>query len=128
MNVSTMSAVAATEILASSDLPSLMNLSSARLGKKYRLLTDLLDRHSVSFVPCSAGTFVLARVAPHAKTWNDEDAIVGELRHAGVLVAPGRTYHVPEMGWARICFAIDDEEFQEALRRIDIVFSSLQRK
>ena len=127
MNVSTLSAVFASELLASPILPLLLSLSSARLSKRYNLLTNLLNRHSISYIPCNAGTFVLARIAPHAETWDDEDALVGRLQRAGVMVAPGRRYYVPERGWARICFAVEDGWFQEAIRRMDAVFASIRR-
>ncbi len=124
MNVSTLSAVFAAELLATPRLPALIALNSTRLSIKYDLLKKLLDRHGIDYVPCNAGTFVLARIAPHAETWEDEDAWVGRLRQAGVIVGSGRTYHVPEKGWARICFAIEDCQFQEAVRRMEGVFAA----
>ena len=124
MNVSTLSAIFAAELLATPRLSSLIELNSTRLSMRYDLLKDLLDRYGIYYVPSNAGTFVLARIAPHAESWEDEDAFMGRLRQAGVIVGSGRTYHMPEKGWARIGFAIDDSQFQEAVRRMEVVFEA----
>ena len=124
MNVSTLSAVVAAELLASSALPELLRLNSARLGQRYRLLTDLLKRHDIAYMPCNAGIFVLIEIASLAKSKEEEDVVVERLRQAGVAVAPGSIYSMPEKGWARICFSVEDGCFQEALNRMDIFFAS----
>lgn len=67
---------------------------------------------------------MLVRVAPHAVSWNEECAMVERLRHAGVAVAPGRTYHMSEKGWVRISFAIEDVLFQKAIKRLETVLAS----
>lgn len=121
-----MSAVCATEVLASPSLPLLISQITERLEERYRLLSHLLDHHDVEYVPCNAGIFILVRIAPRAECQEDEDAAVSLLREAGIAVAPGSMYHMPEIGWARICFAVEDGKFHEAMRRLDTVFASRQ--
>lgn len=124
MNVSTLSAVIAVELLASSILPELLRLNSARLGERYRALTNLLKYHDIAYMPCNAGIFVLIKIAPLAKSKEEEDAVVERLWQAGVAVASGSTYSMPEKGWARICFSVEDKCFHEALHRMDKFFAS----
>ena len=127
MNVSTLSAVVAVEILASPTLPELQHLNSARLRERYRALTDFLKQHGIVYSPCSAGIFVLIKIAPMAKSKEEEDVVVERLWEAGVAVASGCTYSMPEKGWARICFALEDECFQEVLNRMDMFFGSRRK-
>lgn len=84
----------------------------------------MLDRYSIRYMSCNAGVSVLARVAPHALSWDDECAMVDRLRHAGVAVAPGRAYHMCEKGWVRISFAVEDVAFHKAMNRLETVFAS----
>lgn len=123
MNVSTLSSVFAVELLSSPTVSSLVRSSSERLGRKYFMLTTMLNRCGISYVPCNAGVSVLAKVAPGAVSWDDECAMVDRLRHAGVAVAPGRTYHMFEKGWVRISFAVEDVLFHEAIRRLGTVLA-----
>ena len=76
-------------------------------------------------MPCNAAPFVLARVVPYAKKWEDEDEIAESFRRVGILVAMGRSYHVPEKGWARICFAVEQRCLEEALGRMEGVLLSV---
>ena len=124
MNVSTLSAVIAVELLASSTLPELLRLNSACLGDRYRALTNLLKHHGIAYMPCNAGIFVLIQIAPLAKSKEDEDAVIERLWQAGVAVSSGSTYSMREKGWARICFSAEDKCFQEALNRMDKFFAS----
>ena len=49
-----------------------------------------------------------------------------KLKDVGVLVSPGRGYHVPETnkGWMRVGFAVEKPRLEEALRRMATVFST----
>lgn len=127
MNVSTLSVVVATELLVSPALPSLVALNSARLAEAYKLITCVFKRHGIRYFPCNAGTFVLARLAPNAQSWDDEAAVVQKLEQAGVLVGSGRRYHVHDKGWARVCFAVERAVLEEALRRMETVFTQVKR-
>ena len=121
MNVSTLSAVFATELLASPDLPSLVALNSARLAEAYSVLTSFLKRNGISYLPCNVGPFILVRLAPDAQSWDDEAAVVQEFQRAGVLVGSGQRYHVQEKGWTRISFAVEKAVLEEAMRRMQTV-------
>ena len=124
MNVSTLSVVFATSLLSSPSLPSLIVLNSTRLADAYQLLTSFLTSHGIQYFPCNAGPFVLARFAPNARSWDDEAAAIEEFQTAGVLLGAGRRYHVHEMGWARVCFAVETAVLKEAMRRLEAVFMS----
>lgn len=126
MNVSTLSAVFATSLLSSPSLPSLVALNSTRLADAYKVLTSFLKSHGIHYFPCNAGPFVLARLAPNAQSWDEEAAAIEGLHKAGVLVGAGRRYHVHEMGWARLSFAVDMAVLKEVTRRLGTVFMSVK--
>lgn len=75
-------------------------------------------------MPCNAGLFLFARLAPRAWTWRDEAEIVGRLKRAGVVVSSGRSYHdaESEVGWCRIAFAVEPSALEAAVARMDFVF------
>ena len=125
MNVSTLSTVFVTELLASAKLPSLLALNSARLAEGYRLIISFFNCHDISYFPCNAGPVVLAKFVPNADTWDDEAAVVQILQQQGVLVGAGRRYHAHEKGWVRICFAVERRVLEEAIRRMEIAFTLL---
>ena len=60
-----------------------------------------------------------------AKTsWVWELQQIERLRDAGVLVSPGRAFHIAawprEEGWVRITFAVEEGQLREGLRRIEV--------
>lgn len=118
---SSLSVTATTALLKSPSLPDLIKLNTARLGEAYKLMTSLFKRHGIEYIPANAGLFILAKLAPNAKTWDDEARMVKTLKEAGVLVSPGKVYHVDEKekGWARLIFAVDPSMLKEALRRLE---------
>lgn len=85
-------------------------------------MTSLFKKHHVEYFPCNAGLFILAKIVPHGGTWEKELEIVGLFRKHGVLVGPGRRYHVREPGWARISFAMEKEVLDMAIERMERVF------
>jgi gliotoxin/aspirochlorine biosynthesis aminotransferase len=123
---SSLSAVFVSNLLTSSELLKLIALNSARLAKAYASLTELLRRHDIPYIPANAGIYLLAKIAPHAASWEDEAAAVQRFREAGVLVSAGKGYHGPEAekGWARIGFAVEESSMAEALQRIDSMLST----
>ncbi|CAD6592041.1 MAG: hypothetical protein ASARMPRED_005950 [Alectoria sarmentosa] len=121
MNVSTLSTVFASALLSSESLPALVKLNSVRLAEAYDTLTSFFDRHGIYYIPCNAGHFVLAKLAPQASSGDDEAALIIRLGEAGVLVSPGRAYHVGESGWARVSFAVERATLKEAIRRMKCV-------
>ncbi|KAF6240569.1 hypothetical protein HO173_001239 [Letharia columbiana] len=118
MNVSTLSTVFASALLSSESLPELVKLNSVRLAEAYNTLTSFFDRYGIYYIPCHAGHFMLAKLAPQASSWDDEAALIIRLGEAGVLVSPGQAYHVVEKGWARVSFAVERATLKEAIRRM----------
>jgi DNA-binding transcriptional MocR family regulator len=120
--ISSLSAIFTTALLSSPTLPFLITLNSARLAESYILITSFFVRYRIRYIPVNAGLTIFARLAPAAKTWDDESRMVQKLKNAGVLVSAGRTYHgvQKEKGWARLSFSIEQSRLREALRRIEI--------
>ncbi|ROW17439.1 hypothetical protein VPNG_00941 [Cytospora leucostoma] len=123
--ISALSSLFVTSLLSSPELPSLIALNSERLSAAYTLLTTFFREIGIPYVPCNAGLFVFARLAPKAVTWEDEAATASKLREAGVLVSEGRAYHGPEgeKGWMRVGFAVEEGQLREAVRRMRGVLS-----
>ena len=125
---SALSAIATTALLQHPELPALVQLHKKRLAENYSVLTATLARHSIPYIPCNAGLYVFAQVAPGAKTWEEEREAVARLKERGVLVSAGQAYHGPESdrGWARIGFAVSRPVLEEALRRLDSVYQNMK--
>ena len=62
----------------------------------------------------------MAKIAPDASSWEDENAIVQALKGLGVWVSPGRGQHMPEYakGWARLTFTLNPAKMNDALARM----------
>ena len=120
-NISTLSALLVAELLASSKLSSLMELNSERLSAAYRLFTSFLKRHDIPFRPCNMVPFILAKPDPHAKSWDDEAAVIQGLQDVGVIVGSGKSNHMPEeeQGWVKVNFALKNEVMEEAFTRAE---------
>lgn len=121
--ISSLSTIFVTHLLTSPQLPSLVALNSSRLASAYEMLVAFLKKHMIPYIPCNAGLYVLARLAPDAQSWADEAAMATKCKDAGVLLSPGRAYHGPEdaKGWMRIGFSVETSVLQEALRRLESV-------
>lgn len=128
MQVSTLTSTFVTSLITATNLDELMKLNSRRLAEAYRSLTTLFKDCGIPYIPCNAGLYVFARIAPEANTWEEEDEVVTELKQVGVLVSSGKAYHGPESekGWARVGFAVEPSELKEAIRRMRGVFMSAQ--
>jgi len=128
VNVSTMSTVSAAALLRSSELPSILQLNSERLATNYNQLTSFFRQCDIEYLPCNAGFFVMARLVPFAKTWDDEAELVQKLSENGVLVGGGRGYHVHEPGWARVSFGVQTEVLDKAIKRMKKVFQTVKNE
>ena len=119
--ISALSTICVTALLSSPQLASLVSLNAQRLAAAYTRLTACFKRHGIQYMPCNAGLFVFAKLALHATTWEEEAHMVSKLKEAGVLVSAGRGYHGPESekGWMRVGFATEEDELEEAIRRVD---------
>lgn len=71
----------------------------------------------------------MAKFAPLAQSWADEADACCQYQQAGVLVSPGRAYHMPEdqKGWMRVSFAVEKTLLEEAGTRITRVFQRLEQ-
>ena len=71
---------------------------------------------------------MIARLAPKAAEWEDENNVVARLKEADVVVSAGKNYHGPEAekGWCLVGFAVETEVLDEAIRRMDNVFTAQQ--
>jgi len=107
-----------------------MSQNAEKLAAAYSTMTDFLDTYAIPYVPANAGLYVFARIAPDARTWEDEAKMVDELKSAGVVVSPGKAYHGPESqkGWARVLFALETEQLAEAIRRMKTVYEPRKRR
>ncbi|THC96861.1 hypothetical protein EYZ11_003685 [Aspergillus tanneri] len=98
-----------------------MLLNCQRLAESYDQVTRWLTRHWFPFIPATAGLYVLARLAPHAATWDQEAEVLLKIKAAGVLLVSGRSFHLQErqMGWFRIVISVKPHILEEALRRME---------
>ncbi|KAL1956837.1 hypothetical protein VTO42DRAFT_6787 [Malbranchea cinnamomea] len=112
----------ATTLLSSQGLPFLITMNSARLAESYIRVTSFFLQHGIEYIPASAGLSIFARLAPRAKTWEDEALMVAKLKDAGVLVHAGRDCRGmrKEKGWVRLTFSLQEDRLNEALRRMEV--------
>jgi aspartate/methionine/tyrosine aminotransferase len=120
--MSSLTAIAATSLLNSPQLPGLLALNATRLAYAYTRMTSFLKEHDFRYIPTTMGPYIFVKLAPKAETWDDEAAAVKSCKDAGVSVSAGRSYHVieSEKGWARLTFAIDPKKLDIALGRLAI--------
>jgi aspartate/methionine/tyrosine aminotransferase len=127
VHVSALSTVFAKEVLASAQLPALLSLSANRLRVSYITLTTAFRAAGIEYFPCNTTVFLLARLAPHATSWEEEMMAFRAYMQAGVSLVPGKAYHMPEgqKGWMRVTFAVTADELVEGISRIEQVYRSL---
>lgn len=118
--LSALTTIFVTSLLTSPELPRLIALNSQRLAHAYETLTAFLRDQGIPYHPCNAGLYIYVKIAPRATTWEEEAEVVSKLKSEGVLVSSGRAYHGPESekGWARVGFAVQEHQLQEAIRRM----------
>ncbi|KAI1647341.1 putative ACC synthase [Daldinia loculata] len=121
--MSSLTAIAVTHLLTSQELPGLLALNSQRLADAYAKVTSMLKRRGIQYIPGNMGPFLFARLAPYASKDDEEAEFVIGCKAAGVNISPGRGYHVPEgeKGWARINFALQEDQLAEGLQRLAAV-------
>lgn len=80
-------------------------------------------RHGIKYIPVNAGLSIFARLAPNARSRDEEMEIVQHLKNAGVVVNnAGGSFHktFKEKGWVRMSFSIEPNQLHEALTRIEL--------
>lgn len=119
--VSSLTAIATAALLNSPKLQSLIDLSARRLSESCKRVTSFLQENGIEYSAVSHGPFIFARIMREAQTWEEEDEAIACLKEAGVMLSPGRAYHVCEgdKGWARITFAVKSEVLESALQRLE---------
>ncbi|CZT16517.1 related to 1-aminocyclopropane-1-carboxylate synthase, and related proteins [Ramularia collo-cygni] len=120
--ISSLAANVTAGMLSSPQLPCLMAQGTRKLRQSYSQITAWLEAHNFTYVPVTGGICILARLAPHAQSWEDEAAIVQKIKAAGVVVGAGRTYHLREheKGWCRLVFAVPSSVLKAALCRMEV--------
>ncbi|KAH7303239.1 1-aminocyclopropane-1-carboxylate synthase 7 [Stachybotrys elegans] len=118
--MSSLTAIAATALLTSPELPTIMAKNSERLEKAYTKITSMLRGRRIDWMP-SNGPFLFAKLLPDAQD-EDEERLVQACKKAGVSISMGRSYHVleHEKGWARLNFALPPDRLDEALTRLAV--------
>ncbi|KAL1604778.1 putative secondary metabolism biosynthetic enzyme [Paraconiothyrium brasiliense] len=128
--ISSLSTIVVKSLLTSPKLPGLITQNAKKLAAAYSTMTSFLDSYAIPYVPANAGLYVFAKIAPDAQTWEDEANMADKLKSAGVVVSSGKAYHVPESqkGWARVLFALEEEQLAEAIRRMQTVYEGRKRR
>ncbi|KAL2842716.1 pyridoxal phosphate-dependent transferase [Aspergillus pseudoustus] len=84
--VSALTTLCTTALLTSPALADLVKVNRERLAESYKAVTDVLQAHSVQYIPAMAGLFVFARLKPNA-TAKDETNFQQRLRIAGIIIS-----------------------------------------
>ncbi|POS71436.1 hypothetical protein DHEL01_v210172 [Diaporthe helianthi] len=120
--VSSLTAICATALLTSPSLSSLLQRNASRLAEAYGKLVDFFMLHDIEYLPVSHGPFVFARIAGrHLTSWDEETEAIQCFKDAGVVLSPGKAYHMNEheKGWSRITFAVVPQQLDAALSRLE---------
>ena len=127
VHVSTLSTVASKAILCSPGLSDLLELNSKRLAEAYLEVSTFFKSSDIAYIPCNSAIFMLAKLAPLAKSQMEEMATFRQYIQAGVMVAPGWAYHITDSqrGWMRVSFAVSHESLQKGLQRIKLVYDKV---
>ena len=98
-----------------------------RLNESYNELTFGLKNLSIPYIPASAGIFCVIdlRFLLKGNTWSAEDDLQVELVKLGIVFTPGKSFHFPEPGYFRICFAwVPKYSIYELIRRLSVLIDS----
>ncbi|TEY61173.1 hypothetical protein BOTCAL_0173g00060 [Botryotinia calthae] len=121
---SSLSALLLTHILNSAELPALLSKNNELLAKSYDLLSSILTRLGIEFLPANASFVVFAKFVKDAKSWEDEATLVQGLKQYKVIVSAVREFGgaEEEKGWVRITLAVPWEQFCEGVKMIENFF------
>ena len=127
VHVSALSAVFAKGILSPSRLPSLLKLNSKRLAEAFLEVVTFFKNSNIQYFPCNSTILICAKLTPLAQSENEEIVALRQYIQTGVIVAPGRAYHINESqkSWMRVLFAVSRELPQEGLKKIESVYRKL---
>lgn len=144
--LSSSSMLLAAALFSCAELDTIVKLNRVRLERAYAIVEAQLRRWGIEFIKARAGCFVWARLLVRSGRTEGEVDVMGHelvkgklnghakstldwemqqterLKISGVLVSPGRAYHIGawprEEGWVRIAFAIEEDQLREGLSRI----------
>lgn len=96
--------------------------SGRRLAERHKVFTQELAQVGISCLNSNAGLFCWMDLRPLL----DDASLEGEMAlwrmiidEVKLNVSPGSSFHCPEPGWFRVCFAnMDEDTMKEALKRI----------
>ncbi|KAG5607012.1 hypothetical protein H5410_028504 [Solanum commersonii] len=98
--------------------------SGKRLRKRHETFTSGLEKIGIKCLKSNAGVYcwVDLRTLLKEPTLNAEVSLWKLIiNNAKLNISPGSSFHCPEAGWFRICFAnIDDQTVEIALERIRV--------
>lgn len=116
--LSSLTTIATTSLLNSPNLATLISLNSQRLAESYKLVTAVLRRQKIEYVPANAGLYVFARLAGDAA---GEGSVVKALGEKGVLVSAGKGFHLGDgdRGWVRINFAVERKVLLDGIEMVN---------
>lgn len=93
--------------------------NNKKLYKSYTHLTNSLKYHGIKFIEGDSGFFIYLNLREFKF---DEHDLWMKLLDAGVYIAPSEAFFSKpnsiERGWFRICFAVEEPEMDEALKRL----------
>jgi aspartate/methionine/tyrosine aminotransferase len=123
MQISTASSLLTVSLFTSPQLPSLLRSLKSRLINNHSLLTSSFEKWDIKYLPTTAGFHVFAKLAPDAKTWEDEKDVADRLLEGGVFVVAGRGFGGVdgEVGWIRVAFSVEESLLREGLRRMGTI-------
>lgn len=111
--------IATNTLLETSTTAEFYRNNTDRLATSYRLMTSFLIKMNISYVPSDAGVYVFAKLFRlEPVSWEDERTMLQRVRHYGVNVVAGRSYHCTSPGWFRIAFAFPEDVMRSAFSRI----------
>ncbi|KAL4913032.1 pyridoxal phosphate-dependent transferase [Aspergillus aurantiobrunneus] len=116
--VSSLTTLCTTALLSAPTLPYLIAVNKKRLAESYNAVIKLLESHNLQYIPVTAGLFVFARLVSGA-TREDEARFEKRVKEEGLRISPGRAYHISEMGWYRLTFALGPRQLKRALVGLD---------
>ncbi|KAI1275241.1 putative aminotransferase GliI-like protein [Xylaria sp. FL0933] len=124
ISVSNLSILFARALLTSPGLHTIIQLNSSRLATAYECIRVFFEVNSIEYLPCEVTTFVLARLAPHSQTREEEKAAVTFYQKAGILFFSAADYHMPPdfKGWMRVSFAVAPERLDIAMERLKAAY------
>ncbi|KAF4335432.1 1-aminocyclopropane-1-carboxylate synthase 1 [Fusarium beomiforme] len=126
IHTSCLSSIAATHLLNSENLPSILHQASTRLEEAHQTAIARFRKWGTPFVYPHAGPYITVKLVKQAQNLEQEEAGLERLKEVGVMVARLRGFggwkefsgDLNYYGWVRIIVAIPKDRLVDALDRI----------